>query len=42
MVLLTRIFNDDWSDQRVLSASSSKARCVHASDVRVFGLSKRR
>ena len=42
MVLLRRVFNDCWSDQRVLSAGSSRARHAHASDVRLFGLSRRR
>ena len=34
-VLLTRVTNDDCSDHRVLSACSSKARQVHASDTRL-------
>ena len=40
--LVKRVTNDGCSDQRVLSACSSKPRRVHASDTRLFGLSRSR
>ena len=41
-MLLINLHNDDCRDYKMLSACSSKARQVHASDMRLFGVAKSR